>query len=72
MTTGFIARDRSVLRVYGQEARDFLQGLVTNDVRRLDDGPVYAAMLSPQGKYLFDFFLVLIAATLLPFTLKTE
>jgi folate-binding protein YgfZ len=58
MTTGFIARDRSVLRVSGQEARDFLQGLVTNDVRRLDDGPVYAAMLSPQGKYLFDFFLV--------------
>ena len=58
MTTGSIAADRSVLRVSGPEARDFLQGLVTNDVRRLDEGPVYAALLSPQGKYLFDFFLV--------------
>ncbi len=52
------ATDRAVLRIAGPDARDFLQGLVTNDVRRLDEGPVYAALLSPQGKYLFDFFLV--------------
>ena len=58
MSRGFIAGDRSVLRVSGPEARDFLQGLVTNDVGRLDQGPLYAALLSPQGKYLFDFFLV--------------
>ncbi len=50
--------DRSLLRVTGPERQDFLQGLVTNDVRRLRDGMVYAAMLSPQGKYLADFFLV--------------
>ena len=56
--TGFHATDRAVLRVDGPDARAFLQGLVTNDVRRLDDGPVYAALLSPQGKYLFDFFLI--------------
>jgi tRNA-modifying protein YgfZ len=58
MTAGFITTDRRVLRVSGPDTRDFLQGLVTNDVRRLDHGPVYAALLSPQGKYLFDFFLV--------------
>lgn len=52
------AGDRAVLRLSGPEARDFLQGLVTNDVRKLDAGPVYAALLSPQGKYLFDFVLV--------------
>ena len=56
--TGIRATDRAVLRADGPEVRDFLQGLVTNDVRRLDAGPVYAALLSPQGKYLFDFFLV--------------
>jgi folate-binding protein YgfZ len=56
--TGLHATDRALLRVGGPDAREFLQGLVTNDVRRLDDGPVYAALLSPQGKYLFDFFLV--------------
>jgi folate-binding protein YgfZ len=58
MTSALHATDRAVLRVSGPDARDFLQGLVTNDVRRLDAGPVYAALLSPQGKYLFDFFLV--------------
>jgi folate-binding protein YgfZ len=58
MSAGYRATDRAVLRVSGPEARDFLQGLVTNDVRRLEAGPVYAALLSPQGKYLFDFLLV--------------
>ena len=65
MTAGFHARDRAVLRVSGEEARDFLQNLVTNDLDRLDTGPVYAALLSPQGKYLFDFFVVPDGATLL-------
>ena len=58
MTAGFQATDRTVLRIGGGDAREFLQNLVTNDVRGLDRGPVYAALLSPQGKYLFDFFLV--------------
>ena len=52
------AADRAVLRVSGDGVRSFLQGLVTNDVRRLDEGPVYAALLTPQGKYLFDFIMV--------------
>lgn len=50
--------DRRVLRVSGPDARAFLQGLVTNDVDGLDRGAVYAALLTPQGKYLADFFLV--------------
>ena len=50
--------DRRVISVTGPDAEKFLQGLVTNDVARLQDGLVYAAMLSPQGKYLADFFLV--------------
>ncbi len=58
MTAGIHATDRAVLRIAGPDARDFLQGLVTNDVQRLDEGPVYAALLTPQGKYLFDFFLL--------------
>jgi folate-binding protein YgfZ len=50
---------RALLRVTGAEARDWLQGLVTNDLRRLAPGAaVYAALLTPQGKYLYDFFLV--------------
>ena len=49
---------RKVFRISGSDARDFLQNLVTNDVDRLADGLVYAALLTPQGKYLADFFLV--------------
>ncbi len=58
MTAGYHATDRAVLRLSGADVPDFLQNLVTNDLRGLDRGPVYAALLSPQGKYLFDFFLV--------------
>lgn len=49
--------DRTVLRISGADSKHFLQGLVTNDVERLDQGLVYAAMLTPQGKYRADFFL---------------
>lgn len=49
---------RRILRITGTDRVSFLQGLVTNDLARLSDGAVYAAILSPQGKYLVDFFLV--------------
>jgi folate-binding protein YgfZ len=48
---------RRILRLSGADTRDFLQGLITNDIKRLDSGLVYAAMLTPQGKYMADFFL---------------
>lgn len=51
-------QSRKVFRLSGTDARKFLQGLVTNDVKKLDHGLVYAAMLTPQGKYICDFFLV--------------
>ncbi len=51
-------RDRGVLALEGAEAASFLQGLVSNDVTRLaPDRALYAALLTPQGKYLFDFLL---------------
>ena len=45
--------DRALLRLSGENVRDFLQGLVTNDVSA--DLPVWAGLLTPQGKALFDF-----------------
>lgn len=48
--------DRAVIAISGPEAREFLQGLVTNDVDTIAPGRgLYAALLSPQGKILFDF-----------------
>src|SRR6056297_1727009 len=56
---GRSAPERACLRSTGADARAVLQGVVTNDVGRLAPGhAVYAALLTPQGKYLFDFFLV--------------
>ncbi len=49
--------DRRVLEIAGEDRASFLQGLVTNDVEGLGTGQAcFAALLSPQGKILFDFF----------------
>lgn len=52
--------DRKVYALSGADALPFLQGLVTNDVLPLAKAPgiVWAALLTPQGKYLADFFVV--------------
>lgn len=53
-----ILSDRALIALTGPEAGTFLQGLVTNDVTKVAPGaPVYAALLSAQGKILFDFLL---------------
>ena len=46
---------RQILRVTGEDRLPFLQGLVSNDVKR---APCWAALLTPQGKYLADFLIV--------------
>jgi folate-binding protein YgfZ len=50
--------DRALIRLSGEEVRAFLQGLVTNDLDLLaPDRPLWAGLLTPQGKSLFDFIL---------------
>ncbi|MBI2236826.1 MAG: folate-binding protein YgfZ [Magnetospirillum sp.] len=49
---------RAVVAVGGEERRAFLQGLVSNDVNKIEPGrALYAALLTPQGKFLFDLFI---------------
>ncbi|MGB8812131.1 MAG: folate-binding protein [Paracoccaceae bacterium] len=57
---GETATDRRLISLGGTDALGFLQGLVSNDVLALGKGPgiVWAALLTPQGKYLADFFVV--------------
>ncbi|MGN6670632.1 MAG: CAF17-like 4Fe-4S cluster assembly/insertion protein YgfZ [Candidatus Nucleicultricaceae bacterium] len=53
------AHDRCVLSVRGSEVVPFLQGLITNDMALLEHSAVlYTALLSPQGRYVFDFFVI--------------
>ena len=50
--------DRALIRLSGEDLRGFLQGLVTNDMNALaPDRPLWAGLLSPQGKALFEFIL---------------
>lgn len=49
---------RSLISITGADREKFLQGLVTNDVTHAHEALIYAAMLTPQGKYLADFFLL--------------
>ena len=51
--------DRGVVSVAGADASKLLQGIITNDMALLDSQPaIHAGLLSPQGKLLFDFFVV--------------
>jgi tRNA-modifying protein YgfZ len=51
--------DRGIVRIAGADAQKLLQGLITNDMDLLGSAPaIHAALLSPQGKILFEFFVV--------------
>lgn len=56
--------DRTIIQLTGADRFRFLQGLVSNDVLALEKAPgiVWAALLTPQGKYLVDFFIIRPAA----------
>ena len=55
----FILKDRGVIFVNGEDARDFLQNIVTNDVYKVNDNySCFASLLTPQGKYLYDFMII--------------
>ncbi len=57
MDKSVILTDRGLVRVSGKTARDFLQGLFTCDVSDVSPAsPAFGALLTPQGKILFDFF----------------
>ncbi len=54
----YTLNSRSVLEITGVDAKDFLQGLITNDITAVNaNRAIYAALLTPQGKILFDFFI---------------
>lgn len=61
-----LLEDRGFIAVIGDDARPFLQGLISNDVDKVTpDQAIHAAFLTPQGKYLHDFFVVAIENALI-------
>ena len=51
--------DRGFIQVNGSEAKDFLQNIVTGDIEKVTtSSTVFSSILTPQGKYLFEFFVL--------------
>ncbi len=52
----YILEDRGLLYVSGKDCKEFLQNIVTNNIDKVDEkNSCYSALLTPQGKYLYDF-----------------
>ena len=55
----YILKDRAILYVNGQDARDFLQNLISNDINKVtDNSSCFASLLTPQGKFLYEFIVL--------------
>ena len=55
----YILEDRGILFIQGKDAKEFLQNLITNDIDKVNEtNSCFASLLTPQGKYLFDFLVV--------------
>ncbi len=53
-----ILEDRGFIQVKGPEVKDFLQNIVTNDLEKVsNESTIFSSILTPQGKYLFEFFI---------------
>jgi len=57
MSSFVILPERGLITVGGPDRAEFLQGLISNDINHVaSDRVIWAALLTPQGKYLHDFF----------------
>ena len=55
----YILEDRAILYINGIDAKEFLQNLISNDINKVsDDKSCFASLLTPQGKFLFEFIIV--------------
>ncbi len=54
-----ILEDRALISIFGKDAKEFLQNIITNDINKVSDCcSIFSALLTPQGKYLFEFFII--------------
>ena len=55
----YILEDRGLLYLNGEDVKEFLQNIITNNIEKVTDKmSCFAALLSPQGKYLYDFIII--------------
>ena len=55
----YILKDRAILYINGQDAKEFLQNLISNDINKVtNNSSCFASLLTPQGKFLYEFIVV--------------
>ena len=55
----YILEDRSILYLSGEDAKDFLQNLISNDINKVSEvNSCFTSLLTPQGKFLYEFIIV--------------
>lgn len=55
-----LLEDRGLISITGEDSKNFLQNIITNDVEKVNtSNSIFSALFTPQGKYLFEFFLLL-------------
>ena len=48
-----------IIKISGKDKCNFLQGIISNDIKNVENGkPIYSSILSPQGRFLYDFFVI--------------
>ena len=54
-----LLENRGLILVSGEDAKNFLQNIITNDIEKVSlSASIFSALFTPQGKYLFEFFLI--------------
>ena len=55
----YILDDRAILYIHGEDAKEFLQNLISNDINKVSDvNSCFSSLLTPQGKFLYEFIIV--------------
>ena len=54
-----LLEDRGLISITGEDTKNFLQSIITNDIEKVSfSSSIFSALFTPQGKYLFEFFLI--------------
>ena len=54
-----LLEDRGLISIDGEDAGSFLQNIITNDIQKVSfNSSIFSGLLTPQGKYLFEFFII--------------
>jgi folate-binding Fe-S cluster repair protein YgfZ len=55
----YILDDRAILYINGEDTKEFLQNLISNDINKVSEtNTCFASLLSPQGKFLYEFIII--------------